>query len=233
MKRLSIDVWSDIACPWCYVGKRRLEAALSRFPHRDAVDVTWRSFELDPTAPATRADGVSFATRLAKKYGRSVAEAEGMIRRTAEVAAGDGLTLRFDIARAGNTFDGHRLLHLASERGLQGAMKERLFRAYMTEGEAIGDRAVLARLAEEVGVPAAEATAMLETDRYTREVREEEGLAREMGITGVPFFVVAEKYGLSGAQPADVLLQALDKAWAALPDDARSEGESCGPSGCA
>lgn len=233
MKKLSIDVWSDIACPWCYVGKRRLEAALARFPHRDAVEVTWRSFELDPTAPATRNDGVPFAARLAKKYGRSVAEAEGMIRRTADVAASDGLTLRFDIARAGNTFDGHRLLHLASERGLQGAMKERLFRAYMTEGEAIGDRAVLARLAEEVGVPAAEATAMLESDRYTREVREEEGLAREMGITGVPFFVVAEKYGLSGAQPADVLLQALDKAWASLPDDAQAGGEVCGPAGCA
>ncbi len=233
MKKLSIDVWSDIACPWCYVGKRRLEAALERFPHRDAVEVTWRSFELDPTAPAVRDDGVSFAARLAKKYGRSEREAQGMIDRTKDVAAGDGLDLRFDRAKAGNTFDGHRLLHLAAERGVQGAMKERLFRAYMTEGEAIGDRAVLARLAGEVGVPEAEATAMLESDRYTREVREEEGAAREMGINGVPFYVVAEKYGLSGAQPADVLLQALNKAWEALPEEGTTEGEVCGPKGCA
>jgi predicted DsbA family dithiol-disulfide isomerase len=233
MKKLSIDVWSDIACPWCYVGKRRLEAALQRFPHRDAVEVTWRSFELDPTAPAVRDDGVPFAARLAKKYGRSEREAQGMIDRTKDVAAGDGLDLRFDRAKAGNTFDGHRLLHLAAELGLQGAMKERLFRAYMTEGEAIGDRAVLARLAGEVGVPEADATAMLESDRYTREVREEEGAAREMGINGVPFYVVAEKYGLSGAQPADVLLQALNKAWEALPEEGTAEGEVCGPTGCA
>lgn len=233
MKKLPIDVWSDIACPWCYVGKRRLEAALARFPHRDAVEVTWHSFELDPNAPAVRDDGVSFATRLAKKYGRSVTEAEGMIRRTAEVAAGDGLELRFDRAKAGNTFDGHRLLHMAAERGLQGAMKERLFRAYMTEGEAIGDRGVLARLASEVGIPADEATAMLESDRYKREVREDEGNAREMGISGVPFFVVGEKYGLSGAQPADLLLQALTKAWDAMPEETAAEGEVCGPTGCA
>ena len=233
MKKLSIDVWSDIACPWCYVGKRRLEAALQRFPHRDAVEVTWRSFELDPTAPAVRDDGVPFAARLAKKYGRSEREAQGMIDRTKDVAAGDGLDLRFDRAKAGNTFDAHRLLHLAAAKGLQGAMKERLLRAYMTEGEAIGDRAVLARLAGEVGVPEADATAMLESDRYTREVREEEGAAREMGINGVPFYVVAEKYGLSGAQPADVLLQALNKAWEALPEEGTAEGEVCGPTGCA
>src|SRR5262249_55167607 len=135
MKRLRIDIWSDIACPWCYIGKRRLEAALARFPRRDDVDVVWRAFELDPSAPRERDRSVSYAERLAKKYRCSVSEADVMIRRVADVAREDGLDFHFERIRPGNTFDAHRVLHFAAERGAQDAVKERFLRGYMTEGE--------------------------------------------------------------------------------------------------
>jgi predicted DsbA family dithiol-disulfide isomerase len=163
-KALTVDVWSDIVCPWCAIGKRRLEAALAKFPHRDDVEVVWRAFELDPSAPPVRSE--DNVARLAEKYGRSKAEAEAMLANVTDVAARDGLDFQLARARSGNTFDGHRLLHLALERGVQGAVKERLLRAYMTEGEAVGDRDVLVRLASEAGLDAAEARAVLETDRY-------------------------------------------------------------------
>ena len=233
MKTLKLDVWSDIACPWCYVGKRRLEAALAEFPHRDAVSITWHSFELDPSAPAVQPATPSYAERLAKKYGRSVAHAQGMIDNMTRVAAVDGLDLRFDRVRAGNTFDAHRLLHLAAAKGVQGAMKERLLRAYLTEGEAIGEPAVLARLAMEVGLDEAEVRAMLAGDAYAAEVRADESNARDIGINGVPFFAVAERYGVSGAQPPEVLLEVLTKAWDDLAAEPAAEGEVCGPEGCA
>lgn len=219
MKTLKLDVWSDIACPWCYVGKRRLEAALEDFPHRDAVTVTWHSFELDPSAPSVQPASPSHAERLAKKYGRTVAHAQGMIDDLTKVAAADGLDVRFDRVRSGNTFDAHRVLHLAKAKGLQGALKERLLRAYFTEGEVIGDREVLSRLAAEVGLDADEVSAMLASDRFADDVRADERNARDIGITGVPFFAVAERYGVSGAQPAEVLLEVLTTAWEGLPDE--------------
>ncbi len=236
MKKLRIDVWSDIACPWCYVGKRRLEAALARFPRRDAVEVVWRAFELDPSAKRVQGTEVSYAERLAKKYGVPVAKAEAMIRQMTEVGAADGLDLRFDKVRPGNTFDAHRVLHLAAERGAQDAVKERLLRGYMTEGEAIGEPEVLARLAGEAGLDPDEVRAALASDAHAREVRADEAEAREIGITGVPFFAFGGRYGVSGAQPAEALLGVLQKAWdeaAGAPEQAFSEGAACGPDGCA
>lgn len=236
MAKLRVDIWSDIACPWCYVGKRRLEAALARFPHRDAVEIVWRAFELDPVAPRVRNTGVSYAERLAKKYGSGVAQAEAMIRRMTDVAAVDGLDFRFDRIRPGNTFDAHRLLHLGHERGLQDAVKERFLRAYMTEGEAIGEPDVLSRLSRAAGLDADDVAAVLATDAYAREVREDEEEARALGISGVPFFVLGGRYGVSGAQPAEVLLGALEQAWAEAAgkgDVALAEGAVCGPDGCA
>jgi predicted DsbA family dithiol-disulfide isomerase len=232
-KTLQIDVWSDIVCPWCAIGKRRLEAALDGFSHRDDVKVVWRAFELDPSAPAVRAgDNVA---RLAEKYGRTKAEAEAMIQSVTDTAAKDGLDFQLFRARAGNTFDGHRVLHLAAERGLQDAVKERFFRGYMSEGQAIGDHEVLVRLASEAGLDAEEVRAVLASDRYAREVREEEETARRLGIHGVPFFVLAGKYAISGAQPAHVIAGALEKAWASLPgiEDVAEQGAVCGPEGCA
>lgn len=235
MSKLRIDIWSDIACPWCYVGKRRLEAALLRFHHRESVEIVWRAFELDPAAPRVQDSSVSYAARLARKYGTSEAQADAMIQRMTDVARADGLDFRFDRIRPGNTFDAHRLLHLAADRGKQGALKERLLRAYMTEGEPIGEPAVLARLAGEAGLDVDEAEGVLSTDAYAREVRAEERAAAELGVHGVPFFVFAGRFGVSGAQPAEQLGMALDRAWAEVaeaPEASFAEGAACGPEGC-
>ncbi|MBK9032674.1 MAG: DsbA family oxidoreductase [Myxococcales bacterium] len=239
MSALRIDVWSDLACPWCYIGKRRLEAALAQAPQE--VELVWRSFELDPSAPAIRDDSQSYVERLAAKYRRSTAEAEAMIANITAVAAADGLDFRIDRVRGGNTFDAHRVLHLAAAHGHQGALKERLLRAYFTEGRALGDHATLVELAAEVGLDAEEVRAALAGDAHAAEVRADEGLARELGISGVPFFVMAGRLGVSGAQPAETLVHALAQARqlaadgfdAGEADPADDAAPACGPDGCA
>src|ERR1700704_4187456 len=208
---MNIEIWSDVVCPWCYIGKRRFETALARFAHRDDVEVVWRSFELDPTAPRIRTE--DNATRLAAKYGMSREQALANHTRLTQLAVAEGLEFDFEKSRSGNTLDAHRLLHLARERGVQDDVKERLFRAYFTEGEAIGDPETLVRLVSEAGIPAADAQALLNSDAYAEAVRAEESEARELGVNGVPFFVVDRRYGVSGAQPPDVLLQTLERAW--------------------
>jgi len=210
---MDIEIWSDIACPWCYVGKRRFEAALAAFEHRDDVSVTWRSFELDPQAPAQRP--VDSATHLAEKYGMSRDEALARQRSLAEVAAADGLDMRADLARGGNTFDAHRLVQLAKANGVQDAMKERLMRAYHTEGERIGDTETLRRLALEVGLPEDEVRDVLAGDRYAADVREDERTAMSLGINAVPFFVVDRRMGAAGAHPAQALGELLRRGWEA------------------
>jgi predicted DsbA family dithiol-disulfide isomerase len=218
VKRLRIDVWSDIACPWCYVGKRRLEAALTEFPHADSTDVAWHAFELDPRAPRERDPSVSNAERLAKKYGVTVAQAEERSAQLKHLAAAEGLELRFDHLRSGNTFDAHRVIALGASRGLAGAVTERFFRGYFTDGEPVGDPAALARLAAEAGLPAEDVRRVLESDEYALDVRQDEAEAAELGISGVPFFVLAERYAVSGAQPRELLLSALHQAWNELEE---------------
>lgn len=234
MKKLRIDIWSDIACPWCYVGKRRLESALERFARRGDVEVVWRAFELDPSAPREVDRAVSYEQRLVRKYGCSVAEAAAMIARMTDVARLDGLDFHFEKARPGNTFDAHRLLHLARERGVQDALKERFLRGYLCEGEPIGDPEALLRLAVETGLDAAEARSVLSTKAHGDAVRADEDEARELGIRGVPFFVLGGRYAVSGAQPADVLLRALEQAYTEVTSKpvAFAEGAACGPDGC-
>lgn len=237
VKRLSIDVWSDIACPWCYVGKRRLEAALARFPQRDQVAVRWHAFELDPSAPKISASKLSHAAELAQKYGTSVTQAEAMIGRLVDVARGEGLDFRFDKLKRGNTFDAHRLVRFAETRGaaLQAAMTERLMRAYLTEGATLGEPETLVGLAVDVGLDADEVRAMLADGTFTEDVRADEQRAQASGITGVPCFVLDWKYGVTGAQTADVLLKNIERAWSELPPapiDMVAEGDACGPDGC-
>jgi predicted DsbA family dithiol-disulfide isomerase len=228
---MEVEIWSDIACPWCYVGKRRFEAALEAFEHRDHVNVTWRSFELDPEAPRERdEDG---ATHLAQKYGTTRDAALEMQRSMTEAAAGDGLDFRFDLLRSGNTFDAHRLLHLAAAHGVQDALKERFMRAYLTEGEAIGEPDALQRLAVQAGLPEDDVREVLITERYAEEVRDEERTAAGLGIHAVPFFVVDRKFGASGAQPPQALRELLDRAWQERsPLAVVAEGGVCGPDGC-
>ena len=233
-RSMRVEIWSDVVCPWCYVGKRNFEAALSRFEHRDDVEVIWRAFELDPSAPAER-EG-DYAVHLARKYGMSVDQAGKMIQTMTTTGAKAGVTLDFGRARPGNTFDAHRLIHLAGERGVQDAVKERFFRAAFTDGDPIGDRGVLVRLAVEAGLPEDEAASVLESGIYAAEVRAEESLALELGISAVPFFVIDRTFGVPGAQPPDVILKALERAWEKTahllgPDDASAapgcEGNAC------
>jgi predicted DsbA family dithiol-disulfide isomerase len=209
---MQVEIWSDVVCPWCYIGKRRFEEALRRFDGRDDVEVTWRSFELDPEAPPV---GVDILEHLAAKYGVSVSEAQAMQDRVSQAAAGEGLDYHLDRTQRGNSFNAHRLLHLAKEHGLQDALKERLLHAYFTDGEAIGDRTVLRGLAVDAGLPAGEVDDVLGSDRFADAVREDERTAQQLGCRGVPFFVVDRAYGASGAQDPDVLLQILQEAAAA------------------
>ena len=229
---MHVEIWSDIACPWCYVGKRRFEAALAAFEHRDDVTVTWRSFELDPSAPADR--GVDAATHLADKYGTSREQAVAMNEKMTSTAAGEGLDFHFERVRGGNMFDAHRVVHLAKAHGLQDAMKERLMRAYLTEGELMSDHAVLQRLAAEVRLPEDEVRDLLASDRFADAVRDDERTASALGIHAVPFFVVDRRIGASGAQPPEVLGELLRRAWAdsqpAIPVVAA--GDTCGVDGC-
>lgn len=229
---MQVEIWSDVVCPWCYVGKRRFESALGRFAHADAVAVTWRSYELDPAAPPQRS--VSAVAHLAAKYGVTQAEAQRMHDRMTAVAADEGLAFRLDRARGGNTFDAHRLLHLARDRGLQGALKERLLSAYLTEGAAIGDRAVLAQIAADAGLDGAEARAVLASDAYADAVRRDQSDARALGISSVPFFVVDRAYGTSGAQPPETLLDLLEQVWANSPVSAATgpAGDACDEDWC-
>jgi predicted DsbA family dithiol-disulfide isomerase len=209
---MNVEIWSDIVCPWCYIGKRRFEGALAAFEHRDDVSVTWRSFQLDPGAPATaQGDPVE---RLAAKYGMSRADAEAAQAQITTTAATEGLEFHLDRARWGNTFDAHRLLHHALFAGKQDNLKERLMAAYFVEGEAVGEREVLVRLATEVGLEESAVREVLDSGAFTAEVRHDEQEARQIGITGVPFFVVDRVYGISGAQPPELILSALRKAWA-------------------
>ena len=213
MAPLTVEIWSDVVCPWCYVGKRRFEHALEQFAHRDQVELTWRSFQLDPSAPPERAH--SSAEHLAAKYGMSVEQAQETNAQMTELAAGEGLEYHLDRTRGGNSFDAHRLIHLAAAHGRQDEMKERLMRAYFTEGEPLGDTDILVRLAADVGVDEQQARAALEGEAYADAVHADEELAARIGIRGVPFFVLDRRYGVSGAQPAELLLQALDQAWEA------------------
>jgi predicted DsbA family dithiol-disulfide isomerase len=233
-KTLKVDIWSDIACPWCYIGKRRFESALNGFEHKPLVSVTWRSFELDPSAPAQRDTSQRYAERLAHKYSQPVAQAEQRIAQIVSLAAAEGLPFDFEQIKPGNTFDAHRLLHLAHDRGLGDAFKERLLRGYLCEGVAIGDRSSLLSLADQFGMNADEAQGVLSSDSYASAVRADQREAMELGIRGVPFFRIG-RYGVSGAQPAEVLLQGLQQAWAELPEPLETLGSDatvCGPDGC-
>lgn len=212
---MKVEIWSDVACPWCLIGKRRFEAALERFAHSDDIDVEWKSFELDRTARSRHTDGseADYADRLASKYGVSRTEAQEMLDSMTATGAAEGLDFRFDKAVKANTFDAHQLLHLAADCGIQGTVKERLLRAYFTEGEDIGDRSVLGRLGAEAGLDADEVRQVLDEQRYADAVRADESEASRLGVSAVPFFVVDRKYGIAGAQSADQILVVLRQSW--------------------
>jgi predicted DsbA family dithiol-disulfide isomerase len=232
---MQVEIWSDVACPWCYIGKRRFETAMHHFEHRDQVEVTWRSYQLDPGA--ARDSGEKVNEVLASKYAVSLTQAEAMNERVSAIAHQEGLEYHLERAVYGNTFDAHRLIHLAAAHHLQHEMEERLFKAYFSEGEALGDAATLVRLAAAVGIDPGEARSVLDSDAYAGEVRADVRRASRLGIQGVPFFAFDEKYGVSGAQPAELLQEVLERAWseshplitidAATAECGNCDGESC------
>jgi len=213
MSSLRIDVWSDVICPWCYIGKRRLETALGQFEHADEVELHWHSFQLDPSIPKGQREPV-FAM-LATKTGAPPAQVRAMTQQVTDLAAEEGLTYALDRAVSVNTLDAHRLNHLAAHHGLGGQMHERLLKAHLVEAEVLDDLDTLVRLGAEVGVPEDEARQVLQSTKYAGEVDADLQEARRLGANGVPFFVLNRTYGVSGAQSADTFLSALRQAYSA------------------
>jgi predicted DsbA family dithiol-disulfide isomerase len=233
---MRVEIWSDIACPWCYVGKARFEKALDAFPHRDDIEVVHRSFELDPGR--AKGDIQPVITMLTKKYGMSEAQAQAGEENLGTQAAAEGLEYRTRDRDHGNTFDMHRLLHLAKEQGRQDELIQLFYKANFAEERSVfGDDERLVELAVAAGLDADEARKVLaDPSAYADEVRADEREAGELGANGVPFFVLDRKYGVSGAQPAEVFAQALEQAWSnhsPLKLIQENDADACGPDGCA
>ena len=231
-----IEIWSDVVCPWCYIGKRRLEKAVAGFEHADQVEVRWRSFQLDPGAP-TEPTEVTTAM-LARKYGQTVEGARRMQDQVEAVAAEEGLVYRLSETLHLNTVDAHRLIHLAHAHGgtdLQGRVKEALLDAYFSRARNLADHAVLREVGVAAGLDAAQVDEVLAGTRFAAEVQADIDQAQAYGATGVPFFVVDQKYGVSGAQPVDTFTQVLERAWADSHPVLQvvGGGDECGPDGCA
>ncbi|MFE7062620.1 DsbA family oxidoreductase [Sutcliffiella sp. NPDC057660] len=208
---MKIEVWSDFVCPFCYIGKRRLEEALEKFPQRDQVEVQYKSFELDPNAK--RDTNLTIHEILAKKYGMPVSEAKKMSEGVAAQAATVGLQFNFDTNIPTNTFDAHRLAKLAEKKGKDHELTESLLKAHFTDSKHIGSLDFLKDLSAEIGLDVAEVEEVLSGNQYEQDVRADEAEAREIGVQGVPFFVINRKYAISGAQSVETFIQALEKVW--------------------
>lgn len=230
---MKVEIWSDFVCPFCYIGKTKFESALAQFAHKDKIEVIYKSFELDPGKHPKELTSVS----LARKYGMTVEKAQEMAQNVANQAADVGLRFVFESQYNANTFDAHRLLHLAQEKGIASAYVSTVFAAYFTDNIYIADQAELIKLAVQAGLSEEDVQTVLSSDRYAAEVRADEQQASNLGISGVPFFVLNNKYAISGAQPQSVFLNALEQAWAeANPTLVTLQGDDevglCGPDNC-
>lgn len=208
---MKIEVWSDFVCPFCYIGKRRMESALENFPHKDKVNVAYKSYELDPNADEN--PGMNMHELLAKKLGKSVEETKKMNEDVAKQAADVGLTYNFDDMKSTKTFDAHRVAQYATKHGKGHEITERFLYAYFTESKLLSDHETLVALAKEIGLDSEEVANLLQMNKYANKVRDDEDQARQIGVQGVPFFVFNEKYAVSGAQPIEVFKEVLDKVW--------------------
>ena len=204
---VKIEIWSDVVCPWCYIGKRRLEHALGEFEHAADVELTWRSFQLNPDAPAQAVPTLDY---LARRFGP---QGEAMVARVADLGRAEGLDLNFGTALTVNTADAHRALHFSAERNVVTAAEERLMRAHFSEGADLSDPGTLASLLGEVDLDPDEVRAVLKGTEYAGAVQADIDEARALGATGVPFYVIDRKYAIPGAQPAEVFLRALRQAY--------------------
>jgi len=232
---MKVEIWSDVVCPFCYIGKRKFENALKDFAHRDEVEVVWHSFELTPDFQPI--PGESIHESLAKKKGVSVEEGKAMNDYMTKAAQEVGLNYDFDHTIPANTFLAHQLIHLGTHHGRQDATKERLMAAYYLEGQNVGDLDTLVKLGTEVGLDAAESRAALTAGTYAEAVRLDEYQAQQINVRGVPFFVFEDKYAVSGAQPSELFTEVLEKVWDEFKP-AKSvpvlvaDGSACGPDGC-
>lgn len=227
---MRVDIWSDVVCPFCYIGKKRLEHVAAEAGIE--LEIHWHSYELDQNAPAKH--DTSNTERLAKKYGRSFSEMEEMERNVAAMAASEGIDFQWQKANSGNSFNAHRIIHLAQSKGLGNEAKEAFFHAYMTEGLAIGEREVVEEIASRIGLDNAEVEYVLDTDELADFVRHDEKIAHEqLKVTGVPFFVFDQKLALSGAQPREVFLQALQQAQSASTEQIeQTDAAQCNEEQC-
>lgn len=235
--RLSVDIFSDIACPWCFIGKRRFETALAALPFGEKVDVKWHAFQLDPSLPE-HFEG-SEIDYLSQVKGMPSEQVVGMLEHVTTQAAGEGLKYDFDALHVANSFTALRLLALAKERGLGNEMKEALLSAHFEQGINTGNSDALQGIADTVGLDPAETAEVLAGDKYADSVRADGVRARELGVSGVPFFVLDNKYGISGAQPSEVFEQALSQVWKEIGGEnlqllgtPSADGAACGPEGC-
>jgi predicted DsbA family dithiol-disulfide isomerase len=231
---MKVEIWSDIRCPFCYIGKRKFETALEQFQHRNEVEVEWRSFELDPHLTHTNSNIYDY---LAHRKNITREASVDMHRRVTEMAEQAGLNFSFENTVVANSFDAHRLIQLAKKNGLGDEAEERLFKAYFTEGKDISDHLTLIILGDEIGLDSKQVKQMLDSDDFADEVRYEERQAGEIGISGVPFFVINDRYAVSGAQQPEVFLHALEKGWQEFEKanqeivEVAPDGETCSPDG--
>ncbi len=207
---MQVEIWSDVMCPFCYIGKRKFEKALEQFSGKDEVEVTWKSFQLNPSQTTHLEKNIH--QYLAEIKGIPLAQAQEMNARVTEMAKEVGLTYNFDKAIVANSFDAHRLVQLAKSQGLGGSMEERLFKAYFTEGQNTADKDTLTQLGMEIGLAEESIKDVLHSDAFSAEVKQDIREAQQLGVTGVPFFVIDRKFGISGAQESRIFLQALEKA---------------------
>jgi predicted DsbA family dithiol-disulfide isomerase len=229
-KTMTIEIWSDVMCPFCYIGKRHFENALAQFEHRDQVNIVWKSFQLDPTM--TYVPGKSMDQMLAEKKGWTLEYAKEMNAYVVDMAAKSGLKYNMDIAVPANSFDAHRFTHFAQSKGKQDAAEEALFNAYFCQGKNVSDAAVLAELGVSIGLDGQEILDMLKTNQFKAEVEQDLYEAQQVGARGVPFFVLERKYAISGAQPVDTFVSALNQMWSEQqPVVKDASGAVCAPDG--
>jgi predicted DsbA family dithiol-disulfide isomerase len=208
---MTIEIWSDVMCPFCYIGKRKFETALAQFNYRANINVIWKSFQLAPDLKTNPVKNIH--QFLAEHKGMSLEQAKGMNDQMAQVAKQVGLHYDFDKAIPANSFNAHRFSHLAKQHGLQNDAEERLFKAYFTEGKNIDDISTLVQLGVEIGLDATETKTVLESDQYANDVHQDIDEAQQVGVRGVPFFVLDRKYAISGAQDSETFLQAIDTSY--------------------
>ena len=236
-KKMKVEIWSDIMCPFCYIGKRHYEEAMQQFADANNIELEWKSFQLDPSIPKPYTEGKSMYQYLAERKGFSLEQSKQMHANVVQMAAKAGLKYDFDRAVVANSWDAHRVIQLAKKQGLGDAIEERFFKAYFTEGKDMADRATLVQLGKEVGLDEARVEAVLESDEFANEVRADIQRAQTIGVSGVPFFVFNDKYAVSGAQPSGVFLETLQKSfveWRKDNPDMKLEvvgGSVCTPEG--